>query len=507
MGIRADGLTWYSFTLRSNGAVKVVVNPGSSPRNLEISASVGGASCPGERDDSRTRSDGLSVYLMGCGSGSGTVELRQASSNALILTYNFTIQPVNTPPPPPTDTPIPTPTPTGPSFGTAAIDAQRYQAGEKIADLILPAATGGSGALTYSVEPAMGNGLTFNPLTRTVSGTPTAVTQTVLYRYKATDGAGNTAQLRFSVTVFNVRVMADGMNLEDVQWGVLAYKDVTVRVSLTRADGYQFRVGIPASAGFQLYSEKCAWPVEPPTSTATLWSRWMSQNESFDVVRCGLGSGKAPGVEVRIKLEENGTSSLLYAREVAIPQAWHRNDHQVDYKITNPLWPSGTTMTQSRAEYGINLAVSAWNKAQTPTYVEFLLAVSSSDTIIDGYQNPTNGGAKHECAAFACTEGAGTYPHIGNDQPFWIEDEPQSQYDASPKKWTNIEYLARTSPQQYYYLPQAIMHELGHTAGLGHSPNGSGVMALLQIGNPIDAPSQYDLDGIKGIYEHHVKHD
>ena len=75
-------------------------------------------------------------------------------------------------------------------------------AGTAIASVELPAAAGGTGDISYSVSdlPA---GLAFDAATRTISGTPAEVSeQTVVeVTYTATDEAGATAALTFSITV------------------------------------------------------------------------------------------------------------------------------------------------------------------------------------------------------------------------------------------------------------------------------------------------------------------
>ena len=48
-----------------------------------------------------------------------------------------------------------------------------YAAGTAIEPLELPAASGGRGALTYSVSANLPAGLSFDPATRTIAGTPT----------------------------------------------------------------------------------------------------------------------------------------------------------------------------------------------------------------------------------------------------------------------------------------------------------------------------------------------
>ena len=87
-----------------------------------------------------------------------------------------------------------------PSFGEAVIDDQRYTVNTAITDLVLPAATGGDGALTYSLAPALPPGLTFVADTRTLSGTPTESQDATEYSYTVTDEDGDTATLMFNIT-------------------------------------------------------------------------------------------------------------------------------------------------------------------------------------------------------------------------------------------------------------------------------------------------------------------
>ena len=93
---------------------------------------------------------------------------------------------------------------------------QTYTMGTEIPSLTLPAASGGTGTLTYALRDGSGNdvdttdnavpGLTFNTTTRVLSGTPTTATTTAL-TYTVTDENGSTASATFTLTV------ADGVAL------------------------------------------------------------------------------------------------------------------------------------------------------------------------------------------------------------------------------------------------------------------------------------------------------
>ena len=83
----------------------------------------------------------------------------------------------------------------------ASINDQTYVVGTRIADWVLPEASGGDGELTYSVS-ALSAGLEFDAATRTLEGTPTAATDgAVTVTYTATDTNSATATLTFTITV------------------------------------------------------------------------------------------------------------------------------------------------------------------------------------------------------------------------------------------------------------------------------------------------------------------
>ena len=87
----------------------------------------------------------------------------------------------------------------GPSSGTSTVSGQTYTAGTLIASLTLPTAVGGQGTLAYSLSPGV-PGLTFNPTSRRLSGTPSSAGSYAM-TYTVTDAGGNTDSLTFTVTV------------------------------------------------------------------------------------------------------------------------------------------------------------------------------------------------------------------------------------------------------------------------------------------------------------------
>ena len=73
-------------------------------------------------------------------------------------------------------------------------EIREFIVGQRVEDIVLPEASGGTAPLTYSLSPALPAGLTFDAATRTIAGTPRAAAEAV-YTYTVTDVNGATASL------------------------------------------------------------------------------------------------------------------------------------------------------------------------------------------------------------------------------------------------------------------------------------------------------------------------
>ena len=134
---------------------------------------------------------------------------------------------------------------TAPRFDRSVSD-QTYSVGEAIHPLVLPEAVGGKGALSYELRPDV-PGLTFDPGTRTLSGTPSTVdVYGMTYRVTDTDGDADTRS--FTVMVredtapsFTRWVETDGVRtyhratVADRTYALNS--DVTCTIGLPRATG------------------------------------------------------------------------------------------------------------------------------------------------------------------------------------------------------------------------------------------------------------------------------
>ena len=118
-----------------------------------------------------------------------------ADSDTAVLTFTIVVQTAQPPD-------------TAPSFGSQMVADQTYTMGTPITPLLLPAASGGNGPLTYSFVYRLVPGLQFDAATRTLSGTPTARVRTgyqIIYR--VTDGDENTADSDADVLEFTIDVL------------------------------------------------------------------------------------------------------------------------------------------------------------------------------------------------------------------------------------------------------------------------------------------------------------
>ena len=154
---------------------------------------------------------------------------------------------------------------TAPSFAQGAnIANQTHTVNTTITTLTLPEASGGNGALTYALTPALPAGLSFNANTRTLAGTPTMAASMQTYTYTVIDNdaniaGGDSASLMFTITV-NAAAVADtapsfaqGANIADQTHTV---STTITTLTLPEASGgngaltYTLTPALPAGLGF-----------------------------------------------------------------------------------------------------------------------------------------------------------------------------------------------------------------------------------------------------------------
>ncbi len=85
-----------------------------------------------------------------------------------------------------------------PDFGDAMVGTRIWPPGTTV-PLVLPATTGGNGAITYAITPDLPDGLAFDADTRTISGAPTTASAMIRHTLTATDADGETDTLTFGI--------------------------------------------------------------------------------------------------------------------------------------------------------------------------------------------------------------------------------------------------------------------------------------------------------------------
>ena len=96
---------------------------------------------------------------------------------------------------------VPSDTNRAPDFGDETIEDIVATAGTSIGVVILPEATDADGdTLTYSIDPALPTGLSFNENDLAITGTPSAMVNETLFKYNVSDGS-KSATIRFTITV------------------------------------------------------------------------------------------------------------------------------------------------------------------------------------------------------------------------------------------------------------------------------------------------------------------
>ena len=434
-------------------------------------------------------------------------------------TTQRTPEPTPTPTPEPTPTPTPAPAPRAPSFGSTGSLTSILLVGQR-ESATLPAASGGTGTLTYQLAPVVGNGLSFDGTTRILSGTPQMATNRTTYTYTVTDAANRSAQIPLHLTVFDVRVRVaqdyEFKPLAKSTWRVFDIALVAMReAGFSRSDGHQVRLRLPASTGFE-FGRTCQTHAAP-TATTVLASPWVKPNRGFDLVRCGLGSGAPISFEVQVRRGDDPMGDSLYTAVTTIPRSWHRHDTRVLYFIEgtlangdidgDQLFPVNASMTpHSTLTDALNYHTAAEAWQNVPNGGVTLARVRTNpdaiaDVVISGYWDP-GFDKEDQCeGSVACVHPAGTYPHLGNGQVFVIEDPPRWPEDdaGSMREWTTSLTDAQDMRDKFEHLPRILMHEFGHTLGLGHSTDGTAIMGHAAR---VDLATT-DAEGLKATYAHH----
>ena len=306
---------------------------------------------------------------------------------------------------------------------------------------------------------------------------------------------------------FGVSLQGD-LPFKRIQWGLMHYIDASITdapVGVNLAD-YSYRIKAPAGTGLQAnttVAHVCDWPTQNQAWTNE-YSPWTSATGTVPLVRCGLGDG-ATTIEVWLRHNASMREFQAPSYKATALQSWHRADEEVTHANASPLFSDDTVSASQLRMFreSIDSAVDAWNDVtEGVTFTEVLLA-ETPDVEVVGYVTQLADPDAHCGASVACTVNrTQNYPHLGR-QYLYFEQPPVRGVGANEvqRRWTNDFSLVTSA---VYYLPAVMMHEFGHTAGLGHSAWHEDVMGHASDKSALSAN---DKRAMKEIYRSHTAHD
>ena len=237
-----------------------------------------------------------------------------------------------------------------PAFRLVDIPDKRYVQNLPIDTETLPAASGGDGALTYSISPGLPAGLTFDPITRQMSGTPSEPLPATLYTYTVTDSdavAPDSASLAFTITVqadlvptFEADRVADKMYVENLP------VDAETLPAASGGDGrltYAISPGLPAGLFFDPATRRISGTPTAP-QPATLYTYTATDSDPFGPDAASLAFTITVQADLAPAFEPVGTPDKSYVQNLPIDTetlpAASGGDGPLSYAIS-PELPAG----------------------------------------------------------------------------------------------------------------------------------------------------------------------
>ena len=291
-----------------------------------------------------------------------------------------------------------------------------------------------------------------------------------------------------------------------IQWGLMQNIDASISGApgvVTLSD-YSFRIKAPAGTGIQARTSVpyvCDWPtqVQPWTNE---YSAWVPAADTVPLVRCGLGDG-ATNIQVWLRHNASMREFQDPSYEFTVLQSLHRVDEEVTHANVAPL-VSGATVSSAQLTMfveSIDSAVAAWNAVAGGATFTKVLLTATPDVAVEGYVTHLADADAHCGSSVACTVNISlNYPHLGR-QTLYFEQPPFRFFNGMEVEhmWTND--VALVGDAMTDYMPAVMMHEFGHTAGLGHSAWHQDVMGYARDKSAL---SSNDKRAMKEIYESHV---
>ena len=220
-----------------------------------------------------------------------------------------------------------------PTFGAATGPALEYVQGVPETSAPLPAATGGDIArLGYRLAPALPAGLSFNPATRIISGTPGVASPRTEYILTAVDHdhTGTTADDDTATLSFTITVRADLRPVFAAGAGVAAQAytvGAAARLELPAASGgngvlsYRLAPGLPAGLSFDAATRVIAGVPLASLSAPRRYTLTVRDGDgatgAFDTDTLAFAIVVAPAVPANLTARPAGAGSITLAWDAA----------------------------------------------------------------------------------------------------------------------------------------------------------------------------------------------
>ena len=210
-----------------------------------------------------------------------------------------------------------------PEFGAGVAD-QTYRAGSPVDALRLPEASGGDGALSYRLTPALPAGLALDIGARTIDGTPTVAAGRTIYTWTATDEDGDAATVTFAIEVEpDLMPTFGGASIADQSYRVsTAIIDLVLPLA-SAGDGsltYSLTPGLPPGLSFDLASRTISGT--PTEQAGRAVYSWVATDEDGDTATLTFAIEVGMAITVSIadaSAPEGETLSFPVTLSAAVP--------------------------------------------------------------------------------------------------------------------------------------------------------------------------------------------
>ena len=275
---------------------------------------------------------------------------------------------------------------------------------------------------------------------------------------------------------------------------------------------YEYQARAPVETGIQTESTGiCSFTKNSASNSvwATARTTPTSNYQGVFLTRCGFGDGTTK-LEIWLRHKTSGYvfTSASYSEVMREPE--HRANNKVTYTFANPLVEGGNSLSNAKLKMFEDSDVAganAWNNSSANISFSRTPVANSYDVVVKGYSTIDR---CDNATAVACVNSDDrianpVYPHM-DKQTLYFENPPRNP--TTNYQWTKFPNRSgKTAPngETYLYMPAFMMHEFGHTAGLGHNWATHKIMSHTVQFNVIRLTSD-DEGAMKSLYNnnHHA---